>query len=464
VEYSYWKNYKHHAFKNLYWKLMDLTPEQEFVLTIETGWLRESVEYEDYTTTPTPAEVREIGLGYTPCPDCGNTLQHPVDLIGVDTGVKVSMGESCRCISWRYFYPRLESADGLGPDYHKVRVEKLIEFSANFHSFNRLPGGLELLLQTVREHPKNSYLLAGPAGQGKTTLLAALYAEALREWAKDAAHRGKKHEAVWVVNATRLAAEFAAWENRNNGRGENEGTPVKLPTITEEKIRLAVKHGFTPAIFIEELDKIKLDSDFQKRKFAEIINEVHIAGGQIVATTNLSEFKIRHAFGPQFGDSIVRRIAGPRGNQGVEYTYDEAGNRVQSDPDKAQGGFYIDFWNATITQNLTWEPAKEFQAKPNRSTAHIEDEFDSVEANEREQARRLALQNEAANKGRTSGLKRAAKQIAEENKQEPVTTFTPAGVSYVPPAQDPDTKTGRKLNATHSRNRAAYGRSSDPKA
>ena len=101
--------------------------------------------------------------------------------------------------------------------------------------------------------------------------------------------------------------------------------------------------GYTPRIFIEEIDKFKLDSEFQARCFSRIIDAVHQAGGQIVATSNLDEKDLRERMGDQYGGGIIRRIIGPRGNQGVD---------PGCTPDGSKGGFYVNFWNSTIEQNV----------------------------------------------------------------------------------------------------------------
>ena len=112
----------------------------------------------------------------------------------------------------------------------------------------------------------------------------------------------------------------------------------------------AARAGHSPSLFLEEVDKIKLDSEFQAKMFSHIINAVHSVGGQIVASSNLSEMALRHRLGEQYGGGIVRRIIGPRGNQGV-IPEEVDGQMVWPEPDPSKGGFYVNFGDNTIQQN-----------------------------------------------------------------------------------------------------------------
>ncbi len=340
----------HRAIKNPHHREeLPFTEAQIFLARLEYEFITEP---EASLVLPPPEIKRLIGLGQMVCPDCANTMQRPIHECGAKTGVRIITRTRCPCVGYRMFFRKMEDPRNLGVDYHQVRLRTLLRYAANFSTFAKIKGRFETLVATVTAHPGNSYLLCGPAGQGKTTLLAALYANALSQWVEGCFWAGEQVDSVWIANATKLSAEFRAWEMKDDGRGSNEGPPTMPPSITIKKIENAVAAGFTPAIFIEELDKFKLDSEFQLKSFSRIIDEVHNAGGQIVATSNLNEYQLRSKLGEQYGGGLIRRIAGARGNEGTDYSYDLDGVRIQAEPDGTNGGFYIDFWKGEITQNL----------------------------------------------------------------------------------------------------------------
>src|SRR5260370_27822172 len=106
-----------------------------------------------------------------------------------------------------------------------------------------------------------------------------------------------------------------------------------------------MRGGSVPCLFLDELDKIKLDSEFQAREFSAIIDAIQSNGGQIVASTNLDEESLRKALGSQFGPAIVRRLCGPRWNP------DDPEN--PADPER--GGFLINFWRGSIKHNYEFD-------------------------------------------------------------------------------------------------------------
>ena len=58
-----------------------------------------------------------------------------------------------------------------------------------------------------------------------------------------------------------------------------------------------MKAGLTPCLFIDELDKFKLDSTFQLNEFSSIIDAIQANNGQVVATTNLTAMALTRAMG-----------------------------------------------------------------------------------------------------------------------------------------------------------------------
>ena len=195
-------------------------------------------------------------------------------------------------------------------------------------------------MTTARKHPHSCYLLTGKAGTGKTTLMTAMYERALKEWANKTFRDDIGVESVWKVNANALAKQQREWEMRDHGRDAETGPPTPLPTVTRGLVESAVKAGLTPYLFIDELDKFKLDSKFQLDEFSSIIDAIQANNGQVVATTNLTDMGLINAMGEQHGPAIVRRLTGPRLNS----------DKPNDPTDPSKGGFLVDFDKGTIKQ------------------------------------------------------------------------------------------------------------------
>jgi hypothetical protein len=332
-----------------YGRTAPFSPEEAEILLQETGFAYESDERQKKFEAP---DQEAIGTGEKECPRCRDRGYVAIDRIGETTGIKVRIDQRCICFVYRQFYKRWHDPRNVGKDYRSVKLSELKRFAANFGTFNQ-HGQLDVLIDTVTQFPRNCFLLAGPHGLGKSTLLIAMYRRALELWLQQAWATKNWTDAVWIANATTLAGEFRTWETRDDGRGEDEGKPTPLPTIWETKIHAAIRAGHNPCIFIEEFDKFKLDSEFQRQKFHQIIDLVHSSGGQIVVTSNLDEYKLRQRLGENYGAGILRRIAGARGNEGSDFT--EEGGVVKVKEDHAKSGYYIDFWTGTWVSPLTWD-------------------------------------------------------------------------------------------------------------
>ncbi len=74
--------------------------------------------------------------------------------------------------------------------------------------------------------------------------------------------------------------------------------------MTAEKILAAVRAGFIPCVFIDEIDKVKLDSEFQAKSSHDIINVAQANGGMVCASSNLGAQSLMKALGPQVGGSL----------------------------------------------------------------------------------------------------------------------------------------------------------------
>jgi AAA domain len=305
-------------------------------LRLETGWEAETFKPEEWTEEDAIA----VGLGKKVCPHCMGSGYVERNFLGHLTRIKVTMPQACMCFFNRLFYSRWLNPANVPADYRNVRLRELATFTKNFATFP--PGGkpdkLEDLIAKVTQYRYNCYLLVGPAGTGKTTLMVAMYHRALTGWAIQAFKSQNPTPAVWKVTATALAKQFREWELRDIGRDADTGAPTPSPEVTPNKVLAAVRAGYVPCLFIDELDKFKMNSEFQAKEFSAVIDAIQSNGGQVFASSNIGIEALTVALGEQFGPAIVRRLCGARLNP--------ANPDNPADPEV--GGFLVNFWRGTI--------------------------------------------------------------------------------------------------------------------
>jgi len=148
-----------------------------------------------------------------------------------------------------------------------------------------------------------------PAGFGKTTASWLLYKWAIRQNLYHAIWTGQQE---WVVrDAPRTTPYFYdcyCWhivlpEYLAQIQASWTDDSVARPKMIFDKFEKAKTQGFTPRLFIEELDKVKEGSEWANNILFTLFNAVDKHKAQLVFDTNLS----RQQFMNRFGEPIYRR-------------------------------------------------------------------------------------------------------------------------------------------------------------
>jgi ATPase family associated with various cellular activities (AAA) len=276
-----------------------------------------------------------VGRGLSVCPYCDGTAYVRRHYTGKNTGIKIYKLEMCRCVFYQMFYSRWYNPSCVSADYRNVTMKNLGTFEANFGTFQG--DRLTELLETVSMKTRNCMLLAGRAGMGKTTLMTALYNRALKTWARTCFEHNIQTDAVWKVNAPLLAKQHHAWSIRGDNPNSEK---VRAPEVTVDMVHAAIRHNLVPHLFLDEFDKVKLDSDFQAKEFAALITAFQENGGVVVASANTSELELQQKLGTLIGPTTVRRLIGPRLNP-------DASDKSPINPER--NGILIDFSAGKIT-------------------------------------------------------------------------------------------------------------------
>jgi hypothetical protein len=281
------------------------------------------------------AAVRgEIGLQCT-C-DCGRprqVLEHPA------TGTCICVTFDMRpdsphtvCLERSEWHAHQPGSPTWMPDrfkHHRTLALKPYPQSplseeAQIRPINILSG----IVQNLAKATQKSWLLVGPAGCSKTTYIAAVLNDlnTLRwTWAHPktphtslnylerlSCEEPKKRTltdqiCIWRVKVPDWLEEMHRYDTR-----DFDGPPCPEPAVTVESIRTQCKAaGFTPVIWLEELDKFRPTRP-RTNYLYRLIDGVYEMGGTIIASANLTLPELRE----HLGDAIYRRISGANDDDG----------------------------------------------------------------------------------------------------------------------------------------------------
>jgi hypothetical protein len=187
--------------------------------------------------------------------------------------------------------------------YRGVRLSQLAPSDKS-----RLPlDGQQKLYDELRANPLGGWAFFAPAGYSKTTCSWALYKIALvdnlkrclltsggTEWEPD---RPNRTDSPWVFVFQASMPEWLARIQASWDGGQK-------PRLNFEKMGAARKLGYTPRVFLSEIDKIKDGSDWATNQIFMLFDAIDVHKGQLVFDTNLS----REQFLNRFGEAIYRRV------------------------------------------------------------------------------------------------------------------------------------------------------------
>jgi DNA replication protein DnaC len=156
-------------------------------------------------------------------------------------------------------------------------------------------------ISALQESPTGNFIMCGPPGVGKSTYAAALLIDA--SWRCNSSTRSKYERlpSIWRVSAYELVRRHQEVMIYN---GPSKECPSEM--LTEALIKQAKAAGYRPVLCVEEIDKIR-SSESASLFVTSLINTVHEADGQIIATTNLRPLALVKHLG---SEAIWRRLAG----------------------------------------------------------------------------------------------------------------------------------------------------------
>ncbi len=250
---------------------------------------------------PTIADDEQEAVGTLTmiCPVCRGAGHAAQQLRGDNTGALVSWWVDCTCTPLRRYWAQWSKVP---IKFRTARLGNLTPHDDSYASIERQ----STVISKIKAHPGSSYLFCGDAGTGKTHYTTSLYQEALQQWATNPlAVHGR---AVWMVRAGSLL------ESASMHAADIE---KPFPEVTPEAIRFIAEKGLRPCLFVDEVEKWK-PTDFKLDYFSRLIDAVYVAEGQLVLNSNLCPADLAAKWGPEYGESTLRRVIAPRSGFLVE--------------------------------------------------------------------------------------------------------------------------------------------------
>lgn len=273
------------------------TPEFDTEIRREARWFRE----ERIPELPFDQQ-KAVGRRLLPCPLCKGERVVWLLYWGEMTGLRMYRRRRCSCVFLQHFWFYWAN---IPERFQDVDFGSVVPVASDRISVERQA----TIIEALRAKPQDSYFLYGPAGTGKTHLATALYRAALYRSIEEKFRDPKAPNRLWRIGANALLQQFVEWETRDKS---DQDRPAPAPTVTRRDIERAVKAGYKPSLFLDELDKIKA-TDYKLTVLCDIVDAVYAAKGQIVSTSNKGVAELAEKWGKDEAETIVRRIGGDEG-------------------------------------------------------------------------------------------------------------------------------------------------------
>lgn len=271
------------------------TPDFVRLVESETNWLPAP----NQMWPAVVPELREpIGLRKMDCPLCNLTLIEYFLWRGQHTQLDIALSQPCRCVMWRGYYP---SWSQIPKRYQGVTWASVAPYSGK--DMRLSVERQKKIIDFIRAHPEDSYLLYGTYGTGKTHMSVALHQFHLDMWVRESWARSPIYCPIMRANLTKLLDEHHAWKTR----GENDSTP--RPSIDLPRINGIIKQGDKPVLILDEIDKLGgQPTPFRIETVLCLVDAVYQADGIVIATSNHDEDYFLKTWGEEIGGPVIRRI------------------------------------------------------------------------------------------------------------------------------------------------------------
>jgi len=287
----------------------DDTPEVTPVMTPDEAWFNEQIAKRKQPELPSPMETvwgyvsplpeihepQLVAEEKVECNVCGGSGCVRRKQIGQTYGAERWVLRACPCLrsrAYSYLNRKLELRDR-GIRFDSLAPSDASDMCKEDQAFN---------IELIKSYPDKSFFICGPPGWSKSTLSLALYDRAIQNQIELCLARSQQY----LLDAVRL--EFPVWRIYANTlvkeAKDKEYFEGADPTVSEKKIKAALRAGWVPRLFVEEIEKIGNVTTDRLKQLWEIIKLVYDNHGQVVVTSNLAP----RDFEREFGTDLFRRI------------------------------------------------------------------------------------------------------------------------------------------------------------
>lgn len=195
----------------------------------------------------------------------------------------------CRCRKAALVAERLSL---IPPRYAGVTLDGLAA-NPNIHPKQRMA------VELIRSNPKDSFVICGTYGTGKTHLLWALYEHATHDL---------QRELVACTMLELIEQYYEAFKPNRDSEKEQRDVLVRPNDLMQTRIPYS--------LFFDDIDKPKI-TEYVAAQTHALLDAAYNNKHQIIVTTNLNPDKLKEHFekaDDRYGGAIVRRIVHPENN------------------------------------------------------------------------------------------------------------------------------------------------------
>lgn len=258
------------------------------------------------------AHGEAIGREGMRCPLCDGGSHIPLLHKGRDTGLLIRIRRwGCPCGMLKNLWRELGNVANIPARFQGVKLEGMLPSGLSILPIERQ----QTIISFLQSCPDDSYFLFGPPQTGKTHMMTALYRHGVEKWAPQVTRQFDGQSACWRIRTATLLDQHVKWATRGN---HEDGPPTPCPLVTVEKIQAAITKGYTPRLFLDEIDKIGV-TPFKLNALIALVDAVYEGMGQVVASSNVGVEGLSGVWGINEAGTILRRIAAGPGAHQIQF-------------------------------------------------------------------------------------------------------------------------------------------------
>ena len=262
--------------------------------------------------------ANKVGTDTIECPACNGRQMVCKVASGIVTGVEVLWPVDCPCKKYRAYF---KAWRGAIPEHYRSVTWSSLAPTADSKLVRLSVERQQKIIDFIKAHPGDSYLLYGTYRSGKTHISVALHQYHLQKWVTESwgvrESWDKVYRPVMRANMTELLDQHHALKT------QREGDRTPRPSIDLARINDIAAQGDKPVLILDEIDKLGgQPTPFKIETILALVDKVHQHDGVVIATSNRTPEWFVETWGEEIGGPTIDRICG-RGDKAHKIRFEE---------------------------------------------------------------------------------------------------------------------------------------------